>query len=280
MTKLVEQQKSLATNSLVISGSIPNVSKNDILIYNAKQTEKKLKDITNSDKAQLLEINKTISQWGYALGITVVAEDLVILNKFIRENFEYLNIFDLKVVVKLVSTDSDLLETDAEHYGKLTMIYVSKVLKAYESYKSTVCFNVKEKYQKLQEPKVTKISDEERVANFKKLLQYGKSEVENNKEFTDTGEVIYNFIRYNKLVKIDKELIDKAMQFGEMKFKNQIFDSKIGDRKKMINDVTYTSTKREDMIKRYARQYVAEYWLKNYDVEELIKNLSINMLSY
>ena len=166
MTKLISQPNSIIIKNNIVVGTLPNTNPNDILIYNKKYSDRKLKEISNSDKAEMTEITKTIAQWGYALGITVVAQDLVTLNNFVIENFPNLNIFDLKVCVRLVSVDSDLLETDAEHYGKLTMIYVSKVLKAYEAYKGKVCFGVREKVLKLEQDNKPKISKEERIKNF------------------------------------------------------------------------------------------------------------------
>ena len=170
MNKLISQPNSITVKDNIVVGNLPNTSQNDILIFNKKQTDKKLKEISTSNKAEMVEITKTIAQWGYALGITVASQDLVTLNDFVRENFPNLNIFDLKVCVRLVSTDSDLLETDAEHYGKLTMIYVSKVLKAYEYYKGKVCFGVREKVLKLEEDNKPPITNEERLKNFKELL--------------------------------------------------------------------------------------------------------------
>jgi hypothetical protein len=280
MTKLISQQNTLIVKDNVVVGNLPKATQNDILIYNKKQTEKKLKDISNSDKAEMKEITQAIAQWGYALGITVIAEDLVTLNKFVRENFPNINIFDLKVCVRLVSVDSDLLQTDAEHYGKLTMIYVSKVLKAYESYKNGVCFGVKEKIQKLEQDNKPPMSKEERLKNFKELLTNAKSTVDNSEFFEDLGEVIYNFIRHNKLIKIDKVLIDKAMESGENEFRTYVSDTKRGNLKKMINDVNFTATKKEEMVRRYARRYVADYWVRNMDLEEMLKKLTYEMLLY
>lgn len=280
MNKLVKQQNTLIVKDNVVVGNLPNTNSNDILIYNKKQTERKLKDISNSDKAEMVEITKTIAQWGYALGITVIAEDLVTLNNFIRENFPNLNVFDLKVCVRLVSTDSDLLQTDAEHYGKLTMIYVSKVLKAYESYKSTVCFGVREKILKIEEDNKPPMSKEERLENFKELLTDAKTTVNNAEVFEDTGEVIYNFIRHNKLIKMDKDLIDKAMAWGESEFKSAVSDSKRGNLKKMINDVSFNSTKKEDIVKRGARRFVANFWVQKMDLEDVLKKLTYEMLLY
>ena len=280
MTKLVSQQNSLIVKDNIVVGALPKATQNDILIYNKKQTERKLKDISNSDKAEMKEITQTIAQWGYALGITVIAQDLIALNSFIRENFPNINIFDLKVCVRLVSVDSDLLVTDAEHYGKLTMIYVSKVLKAYESYKNSVCFGVREKITKLEEENKPPMSKEERLKNFTELLKDAKMTVNNGEFFEDYGEVVYNFIRHNKLIKIDKVLIDKAMQSGEEEFRSYVSDSKRGNLKKIINDVSFTSTKKEEMVRRYARRYVAQFWVGNMDLEDMLKKLTYEMLLY
>jgi len=280
MTKLISQQNSIIVKDNIVVGALPKASENDILIYNKKQTERKLKEIGSSNKAEMVEITKTIAQWGYALGITVVAQDLVTLNNFVRENFPNLNVFDLKVCVRLVSVDSDLLETDAEHYGKLTLIYVSKVLKAYEKYKSTVCFGVREKIIKLEQDTKPPMSKEERTKNFKELLSNAKTTVNNGEFFEDFGEVVYNFIRHNKLIKIDKVLIDKAMESGEQEFRAYVSDNKRGNLKKMINDVSFTATKKEEMVRRYARRYVAQYWVENMDLEEMLKKITYEMLLY
>jgi hypothetical protein len=285
MTKLVSQQNTTIISNNIVVGNLPNTNPNDILIYNKKHTDKKLKEISNGDKAEVVEITKVIAQWGYALGITVVAEDLVTLNNFIRENFPNLNVFDLKVCVRLVSVDSDLLETDAEHYGKLTMIYVSKILKAYESYKSKVCFGVREKVLKLEEAKKPAISKEQRLKNFKELLINAKTTVNNGEPFEDLGDVVYNFIKFNKLMpitkgNIDQALINKAMESGEAEFRADISDSKRGNYKKIVNDVSYNKTKKEDMVKRYARRYVAQLWVQKMDLAEMLKKLTYEMLLY
>jgi hypothetical protein len=280
MTKLLSQQNTIIVKDNIVVGNLPKTSQNDIIIYNKKQTDRKLKEIDSSNKAEMVEITKTIAQWGYALGITVVAQDLVTLNNFVRENFPNINIYDLKICVKLVSVDSDLLETDAEHYGKLTLIYVSKVLKAYESYKGRVCFGVREKIMKLEEDNKPPMSEEERIKNFKELLSNAKTTVNNGEFFEDFGEVVYKFIRHNKLIQMDKVLIEKALQSGEKEFNSYVSDSKRGNLKKIINDVSFNATKKEEMVRRYSRRYVAQHWVKNMDLEDMLKKITYEMLLY
>ena len=280
MNKLISQQVSSIISNNVVVGNLPNTSPNDILIYNKRQTEKKLKDIKPSDKTEMLEITKAIAQWGYALGITVIAQDLVILNNFVRENFSDLNVFDLKLCVKLVSTDSELLDYDAEHYGKLTMIYVSKVLKAYQSYRGNVCFNVREKITKFNEQNKPQISEEQRIENFKKILTNGKESIINDGYFEDFGEIVYSFIRFNKLIKMTDELKKMALEYGENEFLNAVSDSRKGNLKKIINDVSFSKLKKEDMVNRGARRYISQTWLKNMNLEDMLKKINYEMLLY
>ena len=59
-----------------------------------------------------------------------------------------------------------------------------------------------------------------------------------------------------------------------------VSDSKRGNLKKMINDVSFTATKKEEMVRRYARRYVAQFWVDNMDLETMLKNLTYEMLLY
>ena len=49
--------------------------------------------------------------------------------------------------------------------------------------------------------------NEERISNFKKLLTIAKSEVVQGLTYIDSGDSIYNFVKYNKLFALSKELI-------------------------------------------------------------------------
>jgi len=133
---------------------------------------------------------------------------------------------------------------------------------------------------KLEQDNKPAISKEERINNFKELLSNAKTTVKNGEFFEDLGEVVYNFIRHNKLIKIDKVLIDKAVKSGENEFRTYVSDSKRGNIKKLINDVSFTATKKEEMVRRYARRYVAQFWVTNMDLELILKNLTYEMLLY
>jgi hypothetical protein len=283
MSKLVTLQNSVIVKDNIVVGKLPNVNQNDIILYNKKQTEKKLSNILKSDKSELQEIDKIVAQWAYGLGISIDAQDIILVNDFIRENFGNLNIFDLKACVKLITTNSDLIETDAEHYGKLSFIYVSKVLKAYLSFRNSSIFKVSDEIQKLESMQVKQISPEERLQNFKKLIRQAYVVVMIKKEvYFDSGDVLYNFIKHNKLMpiskpNIDENLINNALEYGNKAYEKAKSTSAL---QAVIKDVSFSKLKKEDIIKREARQYVVNEWLRTKDIKEVHDKLSVQMLEY
>jgi hypothetical protein len=48
----------------------------------------------------------------------------------------------------------------------------------------------------------------------------------------------------------------------------------------MINDVNFTATKKEEIVRRGARRYVANAWLDIMDLENMLKKLTYEMLLY
>ena len=72
----------------------------------------------------------------------------IITKKFIRENFNELNLVDIDQAINL-SLKGDL-EVDVEHYQNFTPLYISKILKAYKEYRGKVIFAIRERLNKLE----------------------------------------------------------------------------------------------------------------------------------
>jgi hypothetical protein len=175
------------------------------------------------------------------------------------------------------------LDTDAEHYGKLSIIYVHKCLKAYMIYKGSVLIKIRQQIEKLESQKKTTISPEERIKNLKKMIWYAYNDVVNEEKiYLDFGDALYNFVKANKLIKMTESLIADAMEYGEKSLKDEI--------KKIVTEAvikhhhfksaTDMSFEKEDKIKKYARQFVINKWLKELDVEDLLKKITPEMLNY
>ena len=279
MNKLAKQQ-----NSVGIINSLPNTTSKELNVFNAHNTAKRLKDF--STKEDLLLINSLMTRWANFVGInTPEAIELNTLANFIKEYFPTLNAYDLKECIALITTG--VLETNAEPYGKLSPIYVSKVLKAYQEHKMEVVFKVRTQIEKQQQVEVKPISNQERVDNFKKLITIAYEDVNVGLFYKDAGDSIYNFIKHNNLMpinkgNIDQKLIDEAMDFGIKEYERQKKQKAIESVIKHHSFKTVADLKfeKEDIIKKNAREFVVNKWLSKLDLKKLLAIINIEMLKY
>ena len=274
MNKLSKQP-----NSVSITKTLPNTTSKEISIYNSHITDKKLKEF--STKEDLMLMNSLIVRWANYVGVEIPeATQINMLANFIKEHFPTFNAYDLKECISMLASQS--LETDAEPYGKISPIYVSKVLKAYQEHKNNVVFKVRENIEKLKEAEVVPMPNEERIFNFKKLLTIAKSENTQGLTYIDSGDSIYNFIKYNKLIALTKELIDEAMDYGGKLYieqrKKKVTETVIKNQNfKRVADMQF---EKEDIIKKYAREYVVNRFLLQLNLNELLQKINIEMLKY
>jgi hypothetical protein len=279
MNKLSKQQ-----NSVSIVSTLPNTTSKEILIYNAYLTDKKLKEF--STKEDLMLLNSLLVRWATYVGVeTPEASQLNMLSNFIKENFPTFNAIDIKECINLLANQT--LDTDAEHYGKISPIYVSKVLKAYQEHKNNIVFKVRDNIQKLKEAEVVPMLDEERIANFKKLLTIAKDENNQGLTYIDAGDSLYNFIKHNRLMPItknnlDQQLIDEALEYGNKLYielrKKKVTETVIKNQSfKRVSDMEF---EKKDLISKYAREYVVNKFLLKMDLNELLQKINIEMLKY
>lgn len=279
MNKLSKQQ-----NSVSIVSTLPNTTSKEILIYNAYLTDKKLKEF--STKQDLMLLNSLLVRWANYVGVeTPEASQLNMLSNFIKEHFPTFNATDIKECINLLANQT--LDTDAEHYGKISPIYVSKVLKAYQEHKNLIVFKVRDNIQKLKEAEVVPMPDDERIANFKKLLTIAKDENTKGLTYIDSGDSLYNFIKHNKLMPItksnlDQALIDEALDYGNKLYielrKKKVTETVIKNQSfKRVSDMEF---EKKDLISKYAREFVVNKFLLKMELNELLQKINIEMLKY
>ena len=279
MNKLSKQP-----NSVSIVSSLPNTTSKEINIYNAYLTSKKLKEF--STKEDLMLLNSLIVRWATYVGVdTPEASQLNMLSNFIKEHFPSFNAYDIKECIGMLASQS--LDTDAEPYGKISPIYVSKVLKAYQEHKNNVVFKVRGSIDKLKEAEVKPIPNEERIANFKKLLTIAKKENTLGLSYNDAGDSLFNFIKFNKLMPItknnlDPKLIAEAMEYGNKLYveqrKKKVTENVIKNKSfKPVADMKY---EKAEMVQKFARQYTVNKFLHQLDLDELLHKINIEMLKY
>lgn len=277
MNKLVKQQNS-AGIQIVNPQKIKNVSVSQVGIYNASLVNKKFKEYSTEN--DLLLMNALITKWAKYIGAKQPeALDLNSIANYIKESFPNFNDVDLKELITLLVNGR--LETDAEAYGSLSVMYCSKVLHAYQDYKFKVLFKVREELAKMENEIPKPIDKKERFENFKKLLFHAKDS-SNKETYIDAGDVIYGFIRNNKLIKIPKEMSDSAIEYGRKRFsdekKKRYMEATIKHHSyKTISDLNFEE---EDKVRKYAREYVVNIWLKQTDIQNIVDNLTYEMINY
>jgi len=274
MNKLSKQQNSVSTIS-----TLANTNSKEISIYNAYITEKRLKDF--STKEDLMLINSLIVRWATYVGIaTPEATEINMLANFIKEHFPNFNAYDIKECINLLANQT--LDTDAEHYGKLSPIYISKVLRDYQEYRNNIIFKVRDTIQKLKEAETVPISDKDRIANFKQLLTIAKKENVQGLTYIDAGDSLYNFIKFNKLIAITTELKDEAMDYGNKFYmaqrKKKVTETVIKNESfKKVADMQFD---KDDIIRKYAREFVVNRFLLNLDLADILQKINMEMLKY
>lgn len=280
MTQLSNPQNSVGIITKDNISSLPNVSSKELSIYNNDTNLVKFKDYNTQKELALM--TALLVKWCNYIGIEPPdSQELNNTCNFIKEHFENFNHQDLDNTIMMIVTSS--LDTDAQHYGKLSIIYVHKCLKAYMIYKGSVLIKIRQQLDKIESSKKTEIAPEVRVENMKKLIVYAINDVINEeKVFLDYGDALYNFIKANRLISMTDQLIKDAMLYGETSLKDE--------NKKMVMEAVIKhhnfksagdmSFEKEDKIKKYARQYVVNEWLKNVDVEDLLKKITPEMFKY
>lgn len=277
MNKLVKQQNSVGIQ-VINPQQIKNVSSSQVGIYNASLVNKKFKEY--STEKDLLLMNALITKWAKYIGAKQPeALDLNSIANYIRESFPNFNDVDLNEMINLLVNGR--LETDAEAYGSLSIMYCSKVLHAYQDYKFKVLFRVREELEKMENEKPKAINKEERLKNFKDLLVHAK-ETTKTETYVDAGDIIYGFVRKNKLMSIPKEMSHNAIDYGKKRFsdekKKKYMEATIKHHSyKTLSDLNFEE---EDKIKKYAREYVVNIWLKEVDVSKIIEKITYQMIDY
>lgn len=275
MTKLVKQQNSVGVVKVNLS-ELKNISKNDITLYNSNLNSKKFKDY--STEKDLLLMNALITKWAKYIGVKVPEPiDMNGLAKFIKESFPNFNDFDLNECITLLANNK--LETDAESYGGLSPIYCSKVLHAYQDYKYKILFKVRDEIQKIENNQPKVIDKKQRLTDFKKLLKYASDDVKKGEIFLDTGDVIYEFVKFNKLMNFH-QIKNEAIEYGQKKFneekKKKVIEATIKFHQyKSVEELNFD---KEDKIKKYAREFAINNWLKSINIEEIVSKLTYEMI--
>jgi hypothetical protein len=276
MNKLAKQQNSVGTT--IKSNQLSNVSPSEVLIYNANVSSKKFKNY--STEKELLIMNALITKWAKYIGVKQPeAIELNTIANFIKESFPNFNEVDLKELIVLLVNGK--LDTDAEAYGSLSVIYCSKVLRSYQEYKFKILFKVREEIQKIENKKPLVIDKETRLKNFKELLIQAKESATKDL-YHDTGDILFHFINHNNLFPITKEIKTEASLYSNEKYnaenKKKVYEAVIKNISfKSIEQLNYD---KEQKKRFYAREHYVNTWLKKVDLSKLLQKIKYEWIDF
>lgn len=267
--QLTKQNKSIG---LVRS----NFTKKQIDIYTANLSLKRIKDFnSNKEINQLIDL---IGKWRFYIGIKEeLSQEEIFMNvSFIRENFEQLNLFDIKQAIDL--SIKGALNVDVEHYQNFSPLYISKILNAYKKHKGEVVVTINQKIRE-EEQKQIVVSNQDKLALTKASIKTLYQE-KDNPNFFDGGSVTYNFIKRNKLFPLNDKLVKEALEYGQ-----KVASS--GSRSKALaeafseNPTKFKDLKEKKEIakRKHARNYIVIKWLNSIEnIDEFLKSITINMI--
>jgi hypothetical protein len=250
MKQLIKQNSS-------IGNLIPNTTKSSVKIYDAYKNMQRIEDFNTN--LQMNELVEVLGQWSFYLGLSekVSDKELILNAQFIKENFGALNIYDLQQAVKMSATEK---LGDIQHYGKLSPLFIAKILNSYKSKRSEIIVNINQEVNKLKnsKPKLPP-SQEESITNMKIILKSAWETVNNEQQtYLDFGDCVYNFIKKYKLVSVNKILIGQAMEYAEKEIRNEKNKSTI---KSVIQNTSFTKLDRESIKRKKAREFMVNKWL-------------------
>ncbi len=251
MKQLIKQNNSIGT-------LIPNISKTNVGIYDAYKNEKRIESFnTNAQMNRLVEL---LGQWSFYLGLSekVSDKELILNAQFIKENFGALNLYDIKEAMKMSATEK---LGDIEHYGKLSPLFIGKILNAYKSKRSEVIVTINQQVQKINFSKENKKpTEKESITNMKIILQSAWDTVNVEKRtYLDFGDCVYNFIKKYKLVTVNDKLVGEAMKYAEAKIREEKHNSSL---KSVINNTAFKKLDKESLKRKKAREFMVNSWLK------------------
>jgi hypothetical protein len=253
MTQLTKQSNS-------IGSLITNLPKQNVSIYDAYKKSIRIMDFTTQQ--QMNNLVEALGKWSFYLGISdkINEKDLILNAQFIKENFGTLNLTDINYAIKMCTAQE--LDDNIEHFGKLSPLYIGKVLNSYKSKRNAIITEINRKVATLDFNLNIKIPSKEQRLSFLKNIIHNAWETVNkeNKIYIDFGDCIYLIIKEKKLIKVNETLINDANEYAIKQINKDKRDSSL---KAVINNINFHKIDFESLKKRKLREYIVNLWLSS-----------------
>ena len=207
-------------------------------------------------------------EWGVMIGIrdTITPEENVINAKFIIHNYPYMTITELRQAINWSVVGR--LDVDATPYGKLSPMYMAKIINAYLDKRDMTNKQLhmrlaSEKARKEMEAKYNKPYDQEVKAHRQFLIEKLPTYLKSDKIDVALNLLAWRFMKRAK--KVDESMFDENCQEYAQQMINQFkMTQEYKTEIKSLSDVN-AKTKMEAAHKRYMEHYTIKKALERID---------------
>ena len=230
--------------------------------------------LSEADSDMMKRLVDILAKWRWMVGISTqnqdedeMAKELVLLAQFIQQNYPILTLDEINLSIDLSLTGK--LNVDSKPYNVFSPLYVGRILNAYIDHKRSVynkTYENKLLAESKQPPK--EVTPEEKMKSMVELVEYLYRQYKEKGVMNDHLNVMYNFLRRTNKLKPPKELVDEAMEYGKRMAKEQ--------RENMFVKVLLSEKpNKENVEKRYARNYCVQKYFDKLPLEEIIKSINL-----
>lgn len=217
-----------------------------------------------------------LARWRWMVGVVnqnqnddEVAQELVLLSKFVKSNYTNLTIDEINLAIELSLTDK--LDCDTKTYNVFSAMYVSRILNSYMEYKRKINKELVERKSlaEIKETVVKDVTPQEKMDSMIELIRYLYDDYKEKGFVNDYFNTLYNYFRRTNRLNPDKETVNNALLHAKNETSNHInsyFAMALKEEK----------PNRQTLEKRYARNYCVKLYFDQIDIEELIKTITIN----
>jgi len=248
-------------------------------IYNASQIEKKLGDYEPKSKDQQALITE-LGVWSALVGYKCTAQELKVIESAVRKSFPTYNLLDIKTARDLSSEGKFV----TQYHGNFSVIYVNTILSEYRKFRGESIVSEKQKRAKIEAEKpLPKPEPNERLETFKTILKNAydhQKDINKESDYVDLGNVLYDFIKANKLLTPTKEMIQSATEYARKIYLQSVKEKNYGAviRKEHIEK----RQKANEKVIQLQKQYIVITFLNNFktkkDFSKFVETVTIDMI--
>jgi hypothetical protein len=234
--------------------------------------EKQIGEFSRNDMTMLVEL---MAQWRIHIGFTGDAMDneLVFICQFLYDNFKHFTISDIRLAMNwAINGKLDLSYVSTK---TLSSLYVSKALNLYEEEKRRIVNQISEQKQRyirnLELSSKIEQTPLDKANSFKEHIISVYEKYKSDGVLIDIGDLIYTWIRKNKIIEINAVDVEKATSYAQEKYlaerMNQSYKNTI------VGNIDDGS--KEIRKKKLAREYIIAKYFDSVNVINIINSIKV-----